>query len=53
MGCSLDNLILEDVYVLAPSARARTIKSGSEHTLFGYWVILTILTKVKFKNHIM
>lgn len=46
MRCALNNLIFKDIYPSAPTTK-HVLYSGSEHSVFGYEVILTILTKVK------
>lgn len=49
MRCTLDNLIFKDHYLSAPSTIALTVRSGSKHPVFDYWILLTILTTVKLK----
>lgn len=51
MRCAVDPFIFKDKYLSAPSTTAFTVRSGSKHPVFDYWSLLTILAKVKFKNH--
>ena len=51
MRCAADPFIFKDNYLWAPSTTAFTVRSGSKHPVFDYWILLTILVKVKFKNH--
>lgn len=51
MRWAVDPFIFKDNYLWAPSTIAFTVRSGSKHPVFAYWILLTTLAKVKFKNH--